>query len=346
MVIKVKNVNIKKDTIFVSIASYRDTECEKTLKSLFDNAKYKNNCFVGICQQNNYNMDDDCLINIKDWECNINIIRISYFEAKGPTYARYLCSGLWNGEEYYLQIDSHTTFIKDWDEKLINMIKELKNRNISLKPVLSYYPIDIVKINEKTSEIPHIPGARYDNNGILVLKQAIYTNNNNDYMPSYLMAAGMFFCESKFLDEIPFDPTLDYLFEGEEILTSVRFFTNGWDTFTPKENIIYHEFYRYGKPKYYIDNKNSFNPDKARLKVKKILNNNEDIDEKYGLGKIRTLKSFYDKIKIINDDNNNNNINNDDNNINKNNDDKNNYYINIIIAILLLIIIIIICILL
>jgi hypothetical protein len=143
MTTKVRNINIKKDTIFVSIASYRDNECEKTVKSLFDNAKYKNNCFVGICQQNNNKIDDDSLINIKEWNCNINIIRISYLEAKGPTYARYLCSGLWNGEEYYLQIDSHTTFIKNWDEKLINMIKELKNRNISLKPVLSYYPIDI-----------------------------------------------------------------------------------------------------------------------------------------------------------------------------------------------------------
>jgi [Skp1-protein]-hydroxyproline N-acetylglucosaminyltransferase len=330
MTTKVRNINIKKDTIFVSIASYRDNECEKTVKSLFDNAKYKNNCFVGICQQNNNKIDDDSLINIKEWNCNINIIRISYLEAKGPTYARYLCSGLWNGEEYYLQIDSHTTFIKNWDEKLINMIKELKNRNISLKPVLSYYPIDIVKINEKTSEIPHIHGARYDHNGILVLQQAIYTNNNNDYMPSYLMAAGMFFCESKFLDEIPFDPTLDYLFEGEEILTSVRFFTNGWDTYTPKENIIYHEFYRYGKPKYYIDNLNNFKPEKARLKVKKILTNNEDIDEKYGLGKVRTLKSFYEKIKINNDIDINININ----------------YINIILAILVLIIVIIICLLL
>jgi UDP-GlcNAc:polypeptide alpha-N-acetylglucosaminyltransferase len=68
------------------------------------------------------------------------------------------------------------------------------------------------------------------------------------------MSAGMFFCESKFLNEIPFDPTLDDLFEGEEILTSVKFYTNGWDVFTPKENIIYHEYIRKDKPKYFIDN--------------------------------------------------------------------------------------------
>ena len=136
---KVWNVNIKENTIFVSIASYRDNECKKTIKSLFNNAKNKNNCYIGICQQNNYNIDNDCLIN-NEWNCNIRIIRIPYYEAKGPTYARYLCSGLWNGEEYYLQIDSHTTFIKDWDEKLINMIKEIKNRKLYLSTPVEFLP--------------------------------------------------------------------------------------------------------------------------------------------------------------------------------------------------------------
>ena len=299
MLNKVRNVDVKENTIFVSIASYRDDECEKTLKSLFDNAKNKNNCFVGICQQNKYDVDTDCLIN-NEWNCNINIIRIPYFEAKGPTFARYLCSGLWNGEEYYLQIDSHSTFIKDWDEKLINMIKEIKNRNLSSKPVLSHYPIDIININNKTNEIPHIFSAEYNKKGILKLSTAIYTNTNNDYKPSYFMSAGMFFCESKFLNEIPYDPTLDDLFEGEEILTSVKFYTNGWDVFTPKENIIYHEYIRKDKPKYFIDNSKTYNPNNAELKVKRLLSLEENNDnERYGLGKIRTLKSFYSNAKIL-----------------------------------------------
>jgi hypothetical protein len=307
---KVRNINIKENSIFVSIASYRDDECEKTIKSLFDNAKNKNNCFIGICQQNNFNTDNDCLIN-NEWNCNIRIIRIPYFEAKGPTYARYLCSGLWNGEEYYLQIDSHTIFIKDWDEKLINMIKEIKNRKLSFKPVISHYPIDIIKINEKTNTIPHIHSAQYNKKDILVLSPAVYTDTNNDYKLSYFMSAGMFFCESKFLNEIPFDPTLDYLFEGEEILTSVKFYTNGWDVFTPKENIIYHEYGRENKPKYYIDNNKTYNPDNAILKVKRLLSlDNKDNDEKYGLGKIRTLKSFYSNATILPNINNTNNTNN------------------------------------
>ena len=47
--------------------------------------------------------------------------KLYYKKAKGPTYARYWCSTLWEGEEFFLQIDSHTHFIKGWDTELINM---------------------------------------------------------------------------------------------------------------------------------------------------------------------------------------------------------------------------------
>lgn len=292
------------EKIFVSIASYRDDECSKTLQSLFDNAKIWNRCYIGICQQNN-KIDEDCLINVKndnDYKRNIRIIRISYKDAKGPTYARFLCSSLWDGEDYYFQIDSHTSFRKDWDEKLINMIKEIKYRNLSSKPVISHYPIDRDNIEKNEKQVPHIKSAEYDEQGILKLSTAGYIDTNNDYLKTCYMSAGMFFCEAKFLNEIPFDPNLDYLFMGEEILTSVRFYTYGWDIFTPKENIIYHEYTRANKPKYHDDNKDKFDNRKAIEKVKSILNKDNDNEEKYndyGLGKIRSLNDFYNNCEII-----------------------------------------------
>ena len=116
------NKEVKKDTIFVSIASYRDSVCNNTVKSMLEAADNKNRVFVGICQQNK-DEDEDCLLSFEE-SPNLKIIRIKHTEAKGPTYARYLCSTLWDGEEYYFQIDSHTKFVKSWDTKLINMIKK------------------------------------------------------------------------------------------------------------------------------------------------------------------------------------------------------------------------------
>jgi hypothetical protein len=52
--------------------------------------------------------------------------------------ARYLGAKFYRGEEYYLQIDSHSEFVKDWDAKLINMVKVAP----AMKPVISTYPPD------------------------------------------------------------------------------------------------------------------------------------------------------------------------------------------------------------
>jgi hypothetical protein len=51
-------------TIFVSIASYRDRMCSRTLSSLYAEAKNPSHVYVGICQQNNHAMDTDCILGV------------------------------------------------------------------------------------------------------------------------------------------------------------------------------------------------------------------------------------------------------------------------------------------
>ena len=294
---------LKKDAIFVSIASYRDDVCNSTLKSLFDMAKNPSNIFVGICQQNKSSEDQDCLESFEN-NCNVRIIRIPYYEAKGPTYARYLCSTLWNGEEYFLQIDSHSKFVKDWDEKCINMIKQIKDLGLSKKPVLSHYPREISeyesisKEDSQKNQVPRMCKSFFNNRGMIsFMGSQTMDTENKPYV-----AGGMCFCESYFLDELPYDPSLPYLFVGEEILHSIRFYTNGWDIFTPTENIVFHEYTRANKPKIWTDNP-YYSDIPAFEKVKKYINlvdkdyelpnelkNNLD---KYGLGKNRTLEDYY-----------------------------------------------------
>ena len=119
---------IKQDTIFVSIASYRDEECSMTLDTLFNNAKYPEYVFVGICEQNKEGITKElCMSNkVMKYRNNIRITTMDHKKAKGPTYARFYCANLWRGEQYYLQIDSHTTFVKNWDTDLISMIMQIK----------------------------------------------------------------------------------------------------------------------------------------------------------------------------------------------------------------------------
>lgn len=315
-------IPIKHNTIFISIASYRDDVCPLTVKSIFDMAEYPENIFIGICQQNDHSNDTDCFDESYQYASHIKILRIPHTEAKGPTYARYLCSTLWNGEEFYMQIDSHTRFVKNWDSICINMINTIKNMNLSNKPVISHYPkeystYDSYSENEKYN-VPRMCKAFFNERGMISFMGAEEINTNGIPYKTPYLASGMFFCESKFLYELPYDPYLPYLFVGEEILHSIRFYTHGWDIFTPSENVVFHEYTRINKPKIWTDNpyysdQNAFNKVKYYLRLydnKDNLNqiNLEDLDknlivdlDKYGLGQIRTLDDFYNFAKIDKD---------------------------------------------
>jgi hypothetical protein len=285
------------DRIFVSVASYRDKDCPETIKSLYKNAKNPNRIFVGICEQNKEG-DVKC-INIEDYEIqryinNIRIKSIPYTEAKGPTYARYICSKLWNGEEYYFQIDSHTRVVKDWDEKLINMNKILSKKN--KKNVITHYGPSIEDYKDyeknKDSTVTCICSAFFNDRGMIAFHGAQHMDMKNELVKNPYVSGNMFFCKSDFLKELPYDPHLDYLFMGEEILQSIRFWTNGWDIYTPSENIAYHYYTRDEDPKIWTDL--TYSDEKALTKVKEIIGLKESkVNHEYGLGKERTLDDYY-----------------------------------------------------
>lgn len=294
-----------KGTIFVSVASYRDKICPVTVESIFENADKPENVFIGICQQND-KTDVDCIDEgLKKYphlQKNVRILRMRHNDAKGPTFARYLCSTLYQGEEYYLQIDSHCKFIKHWDTYLIDMIQDLKKSGVP-KPVLSHYTptYESYKKEGDNGLITTICESWFTDQNMISLKGANWTSPEKLPRPNAYIAAGMFFCEGKFLEEVPFDPELDFLFIGEELLLSVRFYTNGWDIFTPNKNTIYHLYTRAQEPKYW-ENK-GINAEQASQKVRFLLGLDTDLSKLtdrqkysiqfYGLGKERSLEQYY-----------------------------------------------------
>ncbi len=260
-----------------------------TINSLYENAKYPENIFVGLCQQND-EKDIDC--NPK-WNSQIRTIRVKHTEAKGPTWARYLCSTLFYNETYYLQIDSHCLFSRDWDSKLINMIKRLKTSGVN-KPILSHYTREhTVKdtLGDVKEQVPGICKSFVNERGIISFLGAEEIKYEKDAlpMPNAYAAGGMIFGESAFVKEVPYDPNLPYLFVGEEILHSARLWTHGWDIFTPTENVIYHYYTREHEPKIWSDI--SYSDEGALDRVKDLMNGREDI---YGLGNKRTITAYYE----------------------------------------------------
>jgi hypothetical protein len=285
------------DTIFVSVASYRDPECVSTLEYIFNNADNPKNIYVGVCQQNDMSdntTDMECVLPEGNYANNIRLMRLKHYEAKGPTWARYLCATLYRDEDYFFQIDSHTKLIPGWDTKCINMMKHIKSSGLSDNPVLSHYPAAWESFENNDKKVTRICKSFFNEQGMISFEGAQFIDTDK-VAPSPYVAGGFLFCEGKMLKDVPFDPTLDYLFVGEEIMHSARIWTAGYDIFTPNENIAFHEYTRAEKPKIWTDKR--YTDKEAFEKVKQLIGlkeQNKNLDDyKYGLGKVRSLEEYY-----------------------------------------------------
>lgn len=142
------------ETIFVSIASYRDSELAETVCDLFDKALHPENIYVGICQQNLDGIDNDFWTDFHKlqkskyhynqtlkYKDHIQILRMHASESTGPTLARHLIeTELMQDEKYTLIIDAHMMFSLNWDAHLIRELSQVIQETKSNRCILSTYP--------------------------------------------------------------------------------------------------------------------------------------------------------------------------------------------------------------
>lgn len=296
--------------IFINIASYRDPECHKTIKSLIYNSNNWKNLRICICEQNsdedlpyNYNLD-------KKFNNIIKCIKLDYRNARGPTWARFLIQQEYNSEEYYLQIDSHTQFEPDWDLKLINSLNTLPNKSC-LTQYLPHYEIESNKTIKKlrknlnVSKISSIDGFTRIN--------AEYSSENIKYNYPFKSNgwSGCFsFSKGDICVDAPIDCYTPDVFFGEEMDICLRLFTRGWKFYSPNFLIAYTNFNRNYRETFWVKKGLGYNKDItlcSRLRIhyrlgtlpnniKKLIENNYpelliDIN-KFKLGNEKTLKDY------------------------------------------------------
>jgi hypothetical protein len=229
-------------TIFVQIASYRDPECQWTVKDLFEKANHPDNITVGICSQADPELDKDCFVIPSPRPAQTKVTSFLPQESCGVCWARAMTQQLFADQDYVLMIDSHMRFIPGWDEELVAELK----RCPSSKSFLSTYPPGYKPPNNlEPNPKPIVMRAQpFSADGDIRFEGEVLSRTPEQPLRGAFLAAGLLFAPGKFVREVPYDPFI--YFNQEEITLAARAFTHGWDVYAPTKAFVYHY---YNEPK-------------------------------------------------------------------------------------------------
>ena len=128
-------------SIFISIASYCDPVLGFTLARAVATARWPDQLHFGVVDQSPAGSPHP-VGRATSAPARLSYVRIEPLYARGPCWARALAMSLYDGEDWFFQIDSHMDFDPHWDERLIAQAQALLPGRKGV--VLSSYPNSFV----------------------------------------------------------------------------------------------------------------------------------------------------------------------------------------------------------
>ncbi|RYZ00662.1 MAG: hypothetical protein EOO24_16215 [Comamonadaceae bacterium] len=108
--------------IFVSIASYCDPLLPFTIARALDTAAAPDRLHFGVVDQS---PPGSARLQRPGGGARLSELQVPARDARGPCWARAMAMTLYNGEAWFLQLDSHMDFDAGWDEQLIAQAQAL-----------------------------------------------------------------------------------------------------------------------------------------------------------------------------------------------------------------------------
>ena len=235
-------------TIFVSIASFRDSETLPTIRALLETAQFPDRIAIGLVWQYDPEKDPPTLI---AGHPQIRSLSLEAKDARGPCYARRLAQYLYRDEDYVLQIDSHMRFRRNWDVYLIEQLPAGKS-------ILTTYPIGYTLPNLIPNEIRPtlmVPW-KFDSSGMLRQRGRLLKKiSRTGPIRTQLYAAGFNFARRESMHDCPY--LTHQVFFGEEVYRAVQFHQQNYQLWAPPEAVVYHLWSRDHRPSFSLPTKGS-----------------------------------------------------------------------------------------
>jgi len=291
------------NSIFISIAAYRDKQLVPTVLDCIKKCKHPENLFFGI----NWQRDETEDISEINQLNNIQIEEYDWRESRGACWARHsIQKNLYDDQKFYLQLDSHHRFIDNWDEHLFDLYNQ--SLKLSDKPLIgtygtTYWP----ETNDEFKNEPYRINTFecFGADGDIISRPIFIKDHKNIFdkqklIKARLLSGHFIFGDGQFVHECMYDP--NFYFRGEELSLSARAYTHGYDFFHPTYTIIWHEYLREKSNKHWSDHvkSNGFVEEGEHRNVSSKKRQRQlfgidqcDIDFKqYGFGNKRSLHDY------------------------------------------------------
>jgi hypothetical protein len=275
-------------SIFVSIAAYRDPELAATVRDCLEKAKHPARLRFGICWQRDEGE------RLPEWfhTNQFQILELPWRTSRGPCWARAEIERMWDGEEWFLQLDSHHRFVEDWDARLLHQAA-LTGCD---RPVLSTAAVAF----EHGSPVPQggrtvIRYAGFAPDGVPLTEPELLPDPGDGRpVPARFVCGHFLFAPGSYARDVRTDPKM--YFAAEETTIAIRAFTHGYDLFHPGEHILWHEHSGSYRRRHWQDraaasDARGRNPRQAaRERVARFFS--EPRIARFGLGKSRTIADY------------------------------------------------------
>lgn len=229
-------------SIFISIASYCDAVLGFTLTRARDTARWPDRLHFGVVDQSPAASALPCAAGVQPSQ--LSYVRIEPVYARGPCWARALAMSLYQGEDWFLQIDSHMDFDEGWDERMIAHAQALLpgRRGVALSSYPNSFVFEAgIPVRRPATDkvLAHVvkPGSTFDPEHPVLSFEA-HPAAFDEPLPGFHVGAGCLFAPGSFVETFPYDPW--FYFHGEEQGIAIRLFTHGWDIFHVPAMPVYH----------------------------------------------------------------------------------------------------------
>lgn len=286
--------------IFVSIASYRDPDLINTVRNCYEQAYDKDGLFFCIVSQADYEEHPD-LSFIP--ESQVRYICVPWQKSLGACWAREIASRRID-KEYFLQIDSHSRFVDNWDKIVIEKYNKCEKYWGDM--VFTHHPNGFERIDgkdvyeNKIQEKPNFSTAVWSDEARMLQPVWYFTEPSQYGYESFYVCANSFFCRSEIIKKVPYDKELYFI--GEEPSLTLRLYTRNIRVINPPMNYMFHMYNPPNKKVkrnlHWEDNQSWINMNKRSYeRLAKIMTGDMSMGI-YGIGSIQKYQEFKDRIGV------------------------------------------------